>query len=229
VLKALKHPGRYGDGAGLYLQVVNPRNASWILRYERSGRERMLGLGPLHTVSLGEARIRARATRLSLLDGIDPLGAKKVIKAQRVLAAARAVTFGEAVRGFLEQHEKKWGSPRHAAQWRTTLSGYAEPIIGALPVSEIDIALVLKVLEQKVEARRNSPAGSLWMTRPETASRLRGRIEAVLDWAKARGYRSGDNPVDFVGLCRALEVVGLCQLVGLCRGFFKGKLAVSPA
>jgi integrase len=193
VLKALKRPGRYGDGAGLYLQVVNPSNASWVLRYERSGKETMLGLGPLHTVSLAEARTRARTARLSLLDGVDPLQAKKAAKVQRALAAAKAMTFSDAVRGYLKQHESKWGNPRHALQWRTTLA-MAEPIIGSLPVSEIDIPLVLKVLEQKVEARRDIPAGPFWMTRPETASRLRGRIEKVLDWAKARGYRSGDNP-----------------------------------
>jgi integrase len=182
------------DGHGLYLQIQHRDNVNWFYRYARAGKEHFVGLGPAHVVGLRLARERAQALRLQLLNGVDPIAAKKAAKAQRALDAARAMTFSEAVRGYIEQHSAKWGNARHAAQWPSSLAEYAEPIIGDLPVREIDIGLILKILEQKVEARRGSPAGSLWLTRPETASRLRGRLEAILDWAKARGYRSGENP-----------------------------------
>ena len=186
--------GKFHDGHGLHLQIQNRNNASWFLRYERDGKEHFPGLGPVHVVGLKLARERAQALRLQLLNGVDPIEAKKAAKAQRALAAAKAMTFSAAVRGYLEQHGAKWRNHRHAQQWPSSLAEYAEPIIGNLPVEAIDVALILKVLEQKVPARRGSPAGSLWLTRPETARRLRGRLEAILDWAKARGYRSGENP-----------------------------------
>jgi integrase len=204
VAKAITRPGRYGDGHGLYLQVVNTNNVSWLLRYERGGRERWLGLGPLHTVGLKDARERARA----LLDGIDPLEAKKAAKVQRALAAAKAMTFSEAVRGYLDQHSAKWRNAVHAAQWPSTLKTYVEPILGQLPVGEINMPLVLKVLEQKLAATRRYSAGSFWMTRPETAKRVRGRIEAILDWAKARGYRTGDNPAAWSTIGQVLPARG---------------------
>jgi integrase len=186
--------GKHHDGHGLYLQIQHRDNASWFLRYERDGKEHFPGLGPVHIVSLKLARERAQALRLQLLNGVDPIAAKKAAKVQRALDAAKAMTFSEAARGYLEQHGAKWRNARHAAQWPSSLAEYVEPIIGNLPVGEIDIGLILKVLEQKVPARRGSPAGSLWLTRPETARRLRGRLEAILDWAKARGYRTGENP-----------------------------------
>jgi integrase len=186
--------GKHHDGHGLYLQIQNRDNASWFLRYERDGKEHFPGLGPAHIVGLKLARERAQALRLQLLNGVDPIAAKKAAKAQRALDAAKAMSFSEAARGYIEQHGPKWRNARHAAQWPSSLAEYVEPIIGALPVREIDITLVLKVLEQKVPARRGSPAGSLWLTRPETARRLRGRLESIFDFAKARGYRSGENP-----------------------------------
>jgi integrase len=111
------------------------------------------------------------------------------------------MTFAEATRRFLEQHSSKWESLKHRSQWENTLRTYAEPVIGALPIADIDVPSVLKVLEQSVQAERTYPAGPLWIARPETANRLRGRIEAVLDWAKARGHRTSDNPA-------AWEVIG---------------------
>jgi len=185
---------KHHDGHGLYLQIQHRDNASWFLRYERDGKEHFPGLGPVHIVSLKLARERAQALRLQLLNAVDPIAAKKAAKAQRILAAAKAMSFSEAARGYLEQHGGKWRNARHAAQWPSSLAEYVAPIIGNLPVGEIDIALILKILEQRVPARRGSPAGSLWATRSETARRLRGRLEAILDWAKARGYRSGENP-----------------------------------
>jgi hypothetical protein len=104
------------------------------------------------------------------------------------------MTFSEACRQFLEQHGGKWDSAKHRAQWESTLRAYAQPVVGRLAVAEIDVPLVLKVLEQSVEAERSYAAGALWTARPETANRLRGRMEAVLEWCKARGHRGGDNP-----------------------------------
>jgi integrase len=187
-------PGKFPDGHGLYLQIQNRNNVSWFFRYERDGKEHFPGLGPLHIVGLKLARERAQALRLQLLNGVDPIAAKKAAKAQRAIAAAKAMTFSGAVRGYLAQHGAKWRNARHAQQWPSSLAEYAEPIIGKLPVDAIDVPLILKILEQPVPERNGSPAGSLWGTRPETARRLRGRLEAILDWAKARGYRSGENP-----------------------------------
>jgi integrase len=182
VLRALKRPGRYPDGDNLYLQVATPGKGSWLLRYERQGRERLMGLGPLHTIGLSEARDRAKQARQLLLDDIDPLEQRKAAQTQRALAAARAMTFEQAARTWHQQHERSWKHPKHARQVLETLATYVFPKIGQLPVAEIDTGLVLKCLEP------------IWPDKTETASRVRARIEAVLDWATVRGYRSGDNP-----------------------------------
>jgi hypothetical protein len=185
-VEKLKRPGRYGDGHGLYLQVLSPSNRSWLLRFERNGRERWMGLGPLHTFTLKEARERARKARQQLADGIDPLVAKQEQAAQQRLEAAKAMTFGQCVEQYLETHDLAWKNQKHAAQWRMTLTKYCK-VISNLPVKDIDTDLVLRVL---------SP---LWKTRTETAKRLRGRIERVLAWAKGRGLRSGENPARWDG------------------------------
>jgi integrase len=196
-------PGRYrdtlGEVKGLLLIVVNERNASWQLRYERHGRERWMGLGSARLISLREARIRARAMRLQILDGVDPLEAKRTAKAAAVAAALKMLTFEQAAIAYNEHHERKWKNVRHAAQFLTSLRDYVFPVFGSLPLSAIDTGLVLKVLERPVPATKSKPAGRLWDTRPETASRVRRRIENVLDWAKVRGYRSGDNPAAWAG------------------------------
>jgi integrase len=187
VLRALKKPGRYPDGDNLYLQVATPGKGSWLLRYERHGRERLMGLGPLHTIGLAEARDRAKQARQLLLDGIDPLESRKAAQAQRALAAARAMTFEQAARNWHRQHERSWKHPKHGRQVLETLVTYAFPKIGALPVNAIDTGLVLKCLEP------------IWPDKTETASRVRARLEAVLDWATVRGYRQGDNPARWKG------------------------------
>jgi integrase len=178
------------------LRVTSPRNAGWILRYERHGKERMMSLGPLHVVTLAQARDRARDARLLLLDGIDPLEQKKTLKAARALEANRALTFEEATRQYFDQHEKKWRNPKHRAQFLATLVTYALPKIGKLAVGAVDTGQVLRVLEQK---HANYPTSRLWEAVPETANRVRGRIEAVLDWATVRGLRTGDNPARWRG------------------------------
>jgi integrase len=185
VLRALKIAGRYPDGDNLYLQVSKPGKGSWLLRYTRDGRERMLGLGPLHTVTLAEARVRAKAARQLLLDGVDPVDQKRAQKAQRALAAAKLMTFEEAARTYHTGHEGKWRNRQHAHQWINSLERYVFPIIGDLPVAEIDTGLVLKCIEPH------------WQSTTETMSRVRGRIESVLGWAAVRGYRTGDNPAQW--------------------------------
>ncbi len=217
--KLRKVPGRYRDDEvrGLYLLVphkkgkqadkTKPGGASWLLRYEvqippepngntwlkRNGRrERWMGLGSLDDFSLKEARERARAKRQLLSDGLDPLAEKAATKLAATLAAAKAITFRDAAQQFIAQNEKKWRSAKHAAQWTTTLSEYAYPIIGALSVADVDVGLVLKVLEQP-----HNNGKRLWDSIPETASRLRQRMESVLGWAKVRKYRDGDNPASW--------------------------------
>jgi integrase len=187
-LRQRKRAGRYHDAHGLYLRVTSKTSASWILRYEFRGHERMLGLGPLRLVGLKEARQRAHAAQRRLkLDGIDPVLDRREKKAERALAAAKAMSFEDAAKAFHAQHEAKWKNAKHSAQFLSTLRAYVFPTFGRLPVGAIDTGLVLQALEP------------IWQTKTETASRVRGRIESVLDWASVRGYRSGDNPARWKG------------------------------
>jgi integrase len=187
-IERLKRPGSHG----LYLKISPSGIKSWVFRFERGGRERWMGLGPLHVVSLKSARERARRAREQLLDGVDPIEARKAEKA----ANAKAMTFSECVKLYYEQHQASWRSPKTRVQFRSSLENYAILLIGSRPVSAIDTAEVLRVLEQPIVV---APAGPLWTARPETASRLRGRIEVVLDWAQVRGQRSGENPARWRG------------------------------
>jgi integrase len=196
--------GRYADGGGLYLQVVplagGGLGRSWFFRYaapsgatriSKAGlehrAERQMGLGPTHTISLAEAREAAREARKLLLQGVDPLDAKTTQRASQRVARARGATFNECATAFVASRESTWRNEVHRRQWTTTLSTYAGPIIGALPVEAVDTALVMKVL------------GPLWQRAPETGSRLRGRIELVLNWATVAGHRSGENPARWRG------------------------------
>jgi len=186
-VERVKAPGRYFDGHGLYLQVRNADNKSWLLRYERDGRERWYGIGPTHTVTLREARERARAARLLLLDGVDPIEHRKAKRAAEAAKKAATITFREAAQRFYEQHESKWRNRRHAAQVLSTLETYAYPVMGNMAVADIDTAAVLRAIEPH------------WLTKTETMQRVRGRIERVLDWCKVRGFRQGDNPAAWRG------------------------------
>jgi integrase len=195
-------PSKHYDGLGLRLEIKHKKAANWVARYQIDGVERWMGLGSARTFTLAEARARNRIlVRQRLADGIDPLQTRRAEQAAKLAAAAKAMTFSEACRRFLEQHGDKWSNPKHRKQWEATLATYAEPIIGPLPVGHIDVPLILKVLEQPVEAGLGYPAGPLWQTRPETASRLRNRLENILDWCKARQLRAGDNPA-------ALSIIG---------------------
>ena len=177
----------YSDGGGLYLQVTEAGAKSWIFRFMLNGRAREMGLGPLHAVSLADARTRAAECRRLRADGVDPIEARKLERGKARLAAARALSFRDAADAYINAHQAGWRNAKHAAQWRSTLETYAGPVFGSLPVQDVDVSLIMKVLEP------------IWATKTETASRLRGRIEVVLDWATARGYRQGDNPARWRG------------------------------
>jgi len=184
---ALNTPGRYGDGGGLWLQVSSSGTKAWLLRYMRNGQARHMGLGPITLVTLAAAREKAREARRLLLDGVDPLEHRRAKLAQAGIATAQAVGFKEAADRYIAAHEVAWKHPVHRRQWPSSLAMYAYPVLGALPVAAIDTGLIVKVLEP------------IWTAKPETAGRVRARIENVLDWAKARGYRDGENPARWRG------------------------------
>ncbi len=183
----INKPGRYGDGLGLWLQVSPKKTKSWLLRYMLNGRARWMGLGSVHTVSLAEAREAARECRNLLHAGVDPIEKRETERMQARMEAARVVTFRDCATAYIKAHETGWRNATHRAQWPATLRAYVYPVIGDLSVATINTALVLKVLEP------------IWSEKPETAARVRGRIAAVLDWAKAREYRTGDNPAQWRG------------------------------
>jgi len=194
-----KKPGMYADGGGLYLRVTNEGTKNWVFRFMLNGRPRWMGIGPLALYGLQEARGKALDARRLRHTGIDPIEARQAVRTQDRLEAAKAITFKQCAEGYVKAHRAGWRNAKHAAQWEATLSTYAEPIIGALPVQAIDTGLVMKVLEQEARDAPHKPAVPLWTAKPETASRLRGRMESILDWAKVRGHRSGENPARWRG------------------------------
>jgi integrase len=182
-----KQPGMYADGGGLYLRVAEGGSKQWIYRYTTNGHNRDMGLGPVRLLTLAEARERARAAGKLRLDGIDPIAHKHMQRGAAIVAAAGAKTFKECVEAFIRDNEKKWTHPKHRRDWERTLVRFVFPTLGNLPVASIDTPLVLKVIKP------------LWERVPETASRVRGRIEAVLGWATVHHYRTGDNPARWRG------------------------------
>jgi len=177
-LKRASRRGLHGDGGGLYLQITKHGNRSWIFRYKRDGKTRNMGLGSLAVVDLREARELALAARKELHAGINPLANRASARA----LAIKTISFDGAIAAFLDAHSAAWRNAKHVQQWRNTLATYASPILSRLPVRDIDTGLVMQVLTP------------IWQSKPETASRLRGRMEAVLGWAAVHGYRAGDNP-----------------------------------
>src|SRR5262249_35684835 len=170
-----KTPGRIHDAHGLYLQIRNANNKSWLLRFERGGVERWLGLGPVHVFSLKEARERARKARQLLADGIDPIEHKRTEKAKLAAEKAKTLTFAEATQRYFDQHEKGWRNRKHREQFLSTVQVYAQPVLGSMSVADIDTAAVLRAIEPH------------WFTKTETMNRVRGRIERILDWCTVRG------------------------------------------
>lgn len=178
-----RKPGMHADGGGLYLLVGRSGAKSWIYRYRQRGRRapRDMGLGPLHTVTLAEARDKALACRKQRLDGIDPIEARRAQKQQAQLERAKAMTFEQCAKEYITDNRGSWKNPKHAAQWPSTLETYVYPIFGSLPVRAIDTELVSKVLKQPVDGATGDDK-RLWYQKTESASRVRQRIEAVLDW-----------------------------------------------
>jgi integrase len=186
-VETIRRPGMYHDGGGLCLQVTGPDAKSWIYRFMLNGVSREMGLGSAITIPLAEARQRHNdAKRLRDL-GIDPIERRKAERSQALLEAAKSTTFREAAGAYIAAHRAGWRNAKHAQQWPATLEAFVYPVFGNLSVQSIDTALIMRVLEP------------IWSAKPETASRVRGRIERVLDWARVRGYRSGENPARWRG------------------------------
>jgi len=182
--RAVEHaaPGMHGDGNGLWFRVVTPERRQWLLRYSRRGKAREMGLGAYPDVSLAAARDKARAVRQQLDNDIDPIEARESQRQAEAAKQAQATTFTEAVKAYIASHEAGWRNPNIAPQWRNSLAAYAEPVLGKLACSAITTTDVLAVLTP------------IWAEKSGTAARLRGRIEAVLSYAKSNGWRSGENP-----------------------------------
>jgi integrase len=180
-------PGVHSDGSGLYLQCTERGSKSWFLRYKRNGAERRMGLGSCSTYSLAEARERATEARKLIDAGQDPIEQRNSERAAERLELAKSLTFDEASKRYIEAMRNGWKNEVHAQQWENTLATYASPIIGNLPIQALDTNLVMQVLEP------------IWSTKPETASRVRGRIESVWNWCKTREYVGGENPARWRG------------------------------
>ncbi len=183
----LTKPGLYGDGGGLTLQITTTGAKSWLFRYMVAGKPFGMGLGPTHTVSLTEARQKVLEGRKLLLDGVNPLVAKKQNRIDAALVAAKMMSFDQCAKAYILAHKASWKNAKHGDQWTNTLNTYASPVFGNLPVAVIDTGLVMKCL------------APIWERKTETASRVRGRIESVLGWATTSGYRTGENPARWKG------------------------------
>lgn len=185
----LKAPGLHAIGgvAGLHLQVIPSGARTWVLRVVIAGKRRDMGLGGFPDVTLADVRRKAREARELIEQGVDPIEQRR--EAKNLLMASRASlkTFEECAKAYIEGREAEWRNPKHRQQWENTLATYALPTMGPLLVSNITLAHILAVLEP------------IWQVKTETATRLRGRIESVIDWATVRGYRTGDNPARWKG------------------------------
>lgn len=177
-----------GGVTGLGLNVTECGSRSWILRYTVKGRRRDMGLGGYPDVTLAQAKEAARVARAKLAQGIDPIADVRAARSKLMADQALALTFSQAATQFIDTHESTWRNAKHVQQWRNTIGTYANPKIGRVLVRDLGLPHVLSVLEP------------IWATKTETASRLRGRIESILDWAIARGYRTDSNPARWKGL-----------------------------
>lgn len=192
-VKAIKSPGLHRVDANLYLNVSEPPEegrtgaTSWIFRYMLRGKARQMGLGGYPTISLSDARSLADAARTFVKKRVDPIELRKKEEADQAAEAAKAMTFKECAKALIVSKKAGWRNPKHRQQWANTLETYAYPVLGKVSVNAIDTAMVLKVVKP------------IWATKPETASRLRGRIEAVLSWATVHHYREGPNPARWRG------------------------------
>jgi integrase len=181
---ALKTPGLHHVGDGLYLRITPQRGRTWVFRYMHERVAHSMGLG---SGSLADARAKASAARTLLNGNQDPLAKAKAERLAETAKLASATTFKQAATAFIDSNKSGWKNAKHAAQWTSTLEAYVYPVFGSASVAEIDAPMVLKVLNP------------IWSTKTETARRVRGRIEAVLDWAKVHEMRSGENPARWRG------------------------------
>lgn len=188
-VRRLTAPGRWSVGGvdGLALQVTSPDARSWVLRVTAAGKQRELGLGSFPSVTLTEARERARSLRAQLSSGQDPVAERQAARSAAAAERAAQQTFETLAGQYIAQHASGWKNSKHTAQWTATLKTYVEPVIGNLLVRDITTAHVIKILDP------------IWLTKTETATRVRSRLEQVLDFAAARGLREGPNPARWRG------------------------------
>jgi integrase len=183
----IKAKGLYPDGGGLYLRATSTGTKSWIFRFTRGGITHDMGLGPFPSISLARARELAAEAGRQRLEGHDPIKAREAQRAAARRAEAGTATFRHCAEQFIASREPGWRNPKHAKLWRSTLNTYAYPILGELSVAAVDTTLIKRVLEP------------IWTNKPQTASRVRNRMEAVLDWAKVSEFRDGENPARWRG------------------------------
>jgi Arm DNA-binding domain len=183
----LREPGRYAVGDGAYLQISQWGTKAWVLRYVLDGKSHYMGLGSCALVTLAEARSKARDGRRLLLDGVDPIAARRTARHKNLLNSSKLKTFKECAEAYIAAHEKSWRNRKSHTQWVSSLEQYVYPKIGQLSVADIDDGLVLEILEP------------IWTRIPETAGRVRGRVENILAWARVRKLREGDNPARWRG------------------------------
>ena len=188
-VEAIKEVGYHTCAKGLYLQVSKRGNKSWLFRYTSpiTKKRREMGLGSLDFVSLAEARQLAVDNKRLVIDGKDPIEERKQSQLQKQLEQARNLTFREVAEACIKSKSHEWKNAKHAQQWENTLKTYAFPIIGHLPISDITTDLILRILEP------------IWVTKAETASRVRQRLETIWDYGKARNYVEGENPARLKG------------------------------
>ena len=186
-VEAKKVQGYFADGGNLYLRVSEGLTKNWAFIYVKGGKRTEMGLGSISNVTLEEARQKATELRKQLSNGIEPLAEKRQQENERRLQIAKAMTFKQCAEAYINAHKAGWKNPKHIQQWQNTLAQYAFPLLGDLDVKAIDTALITKCLEP------------IWLTKNETAGRVRGRIESVLDWATVRKFRTGENPARWRG------------------------------
>jgi integrase len=180
-------PGMHPDGQGLYLQVSSAGARSWIWRFTLHSKERYLGLGSVTAIPLKRARELAAEARRMRAEGIDPIERRREQRTAQLVEQAKSMTFKQCAEAYVAAHEPSWRNAKHRQQWHSTLATYVYPVIGALPVQSVDTSLVTRVIEP------------IWLKKSETAGRVRGRIEVILDYATVHKYRQGDNPARWRG------------------------------
>lgn len=192
-VESKRHPGDrtsdvyYADGNGLYLRVKRSGAKSWAFCYMLNRKSREMGLGAAGVITLADAREKALECRRLLANRVDPIEARKSERVEEALREAKTISFDQCATAYIEAHKAGWKNAKHASQWANTLTTYCGGVFGMLPVSAVDTALVVKALQP------------IWSEKAETASRLRARIEKVLDWATVRGHRAGENPARWRG------------------------------